>query len=164
MVKKTGPGRPSKLQLMERAKKQIIADIENHSQRLNKRVFSEADIKDLLAKYQVDQVLYTSTRLKDFTGFLVDQNILNEINVDVPFDSGKMKKYTLGEVSEYEIALSIQSGSYLSHYSAKYWHSLIENIPQVIYTNKEQSRKPQYASDLSQENLDRAFASFWVLI
>jgi hypothetical protein len=39
-----------------------------------------------------------------------------------------------------------------------YLHGLIENIPQTIYTNREQSRKPRYASDLSQENLDRAFA------
>jgi predicted transcriptional regulator of viral defense system len=39
-----------------------------------------------------------------------------------------------------------------------YLHGLIENIPQVIYTNKEQSRKPRYGSDLTQESLDRAFA------
>ncbi len=158
MANKTRLGRPSKLQLMEKAKKQIIADVEDYSQKLNKRVFSEAEINSLLEMYKDDKVLYVTTRLKDFIDFLIDQEILIVVNIDVPFGSGKMKKYTLGEVSEYEIALSIQSGSYLSHYSAMYWHGLIENIPQVIYTNKEQSRKPRYASDLSQENLDRAFS------
>ncbi len=158
MTNKTRPGRPSKLQLMVKAKKQIIADVEDYSQKLNKRVFSEAEINALLEIYKDDQVLYVTTRLKDFIEFLIDQNILIRINIDVPFGSGKTKKYAFGNVSEFEIALSLQAGSYLSHYSAMYQHGLIENIPQVIYTNKEQSRKPRYSSDLSQESLDRAFA------
>jgi len=158
MTNKTRPGRPSKLQLMEKAKKQIIADVENYSQKLNKRVFSEAEINVLLEMYKDDQVLYVTTRLKDFVEFLIDQKIIIRINIDVPFGSGKTSKFAFGDVSEYEIALSLQPGSYLSHYSAMYQHGLIENIPQVIYTNKEQSRKPRYSSDLSQESLDRAFA------
>jgi len=156
--KSKGPGRPSKLQLLERAKKQIIIDIESYSRELNKRVFSEAEINSLLVLYQRDQVLYATTRLKDFIDFLIDQKILIKINIEVPFGSGKTKKYALGDVSELEIALAIQSGSYLSHYSSMYLHELIENIPQVVYANKEQSRKPRYGSDLSQESLDRAFA------
>jgi len=152
------PGRPSKLQLLERAKKQIIIDIENYSQKLNKRVFSEAEIKILLDMYQRNQTLYATTLLKEFVNFLIDQKILTEINIDMPFGNRKTKKYTYRDVSEVEIALAIQSGSYLSHYSAMYLHGLIENIPQVIYTNKEQSIKPRYGSDLSQESLDRAFA------
>jgi len=157
MANKTRPGRPSKMQLMERAKKQIVSDVESYSQKLNKRVFSEAEIGALLDMYQLDQILYATTRLKDFTDFLIDQKILIKIDIDVPFGSGKTKKYAFDKVSEFEVALAIQSGSYLSHYSAMYLHGLIENIPQVIYTNKEQSIKPRYASDLSQENLDRAF-------
>jgi hypothetical protein len=155
--KNKGPGRPSKLQLMEKAKNQIIADIDNYSLKLNKRAFSEAEVSSLLDMYKVDQVLYVTTRLKDFIDFLIDQKILIRINIEVPSGSGKTKKYASGNVSEFEIALSLQSGSYLSHYSAMYLHGLIENIPQVIYTNKEQSRKPRYSSDLSQESLDRAF-------
>jgi hypothetical protein len=157
MANKTRPGRPSKMHLMERAKKQIVSDVESYSQKLNKRVFSEAEIGALLDMYQLDQILYATTRLKDFTDFLIDQKILIKIDIDVPFGSGKTKKYAFDKVSEFEVALAIQSGSYLSHYSAMYLHGLIENIPQVIYTNKEQSIKPRYASDLSQENLDRAF-------
>jgi len=153
-----GPGRPSKLQLMEKAKKQIIADIDNYTLKLNKQVFSEAEVSTLLDMYKVDQVLYVTTRLKEFIDFLIDQEILIRINVDMPSGSGKTKKYASGNVSEFEIALSLQSGSYLSHYSAMYLHGLIENIPQVIYANKEQSKKPRYSSDLSQESLDRAFA------
>ncbi len=158
MASKIRPGRPSKRQLMEKATKQIIADIEDYSQKLNKRVFSEAEINSLLEMYKDDQVLYVTTRLKDFIDFLVDQEILITINIDVPFSSGKMKRYAFKDASEFEIALSIQPGSYLSHYSAMYLHGLIDNIPQIIYTNKEQSRKPRYSSDLSQDNLDRAFA------
>ena len=158
MANKARSGRPSKLLQLERAKKRIITDIESYSEKLNKRVFSEAEINVLLDMYQVDRVLYATTRLKDYIEFLIDQSILARINIDVPFGSGKMKKYVLGEVSEHEIASSIQASSYLSHYSAMYLHGLIENIPQVIYTNREQSKKPRYSSDLSQENLDRAFA------
>lgn len=158
MANKARSGRPSKLLQLARAKKRIIADIESYSEKLNKRVFSEAEINVLLDMYQVDRVLYATTRLKDYIEFLIDKSILARINIDVPFGSGKMKKYVLGEVSEHEIASSIQASSYLSHYSAMYLHGLIENIPQVIYTNREQSKKPRYSSDLSQENLDRAFA------
>jgi hypothetical protein len=156
--KTRGAGRPSKLRLMERAKKQFTGDIETYAQKLNKRVLSEAEVSALLDIYKSDQVLYATTRLKEFIDFLIDQKILIMINIEIPFGSGKAKKYGLGNVSEFEIALSLQSSSYLSHYSAMYLHGLIENIPQVIYTNKEQSRKPRYSSDLTQESLDRAFA------
>lgn len=156
--KTRGAGRPSKLRLMERAKKQFTGDIETYAQKLNKRVLSEAEVSALLDIYKADQVLYATTRLKEFIDFLIDQKILIMINIDIPFGSGKAKKYALGNVSEFEIALSLQASSYLSHYSAMYLHGLIENIPQVIYTNKEQSRKPRYSSDLTQESLNRAFA------
>ncbi len=157
MTKKVKPGRPSKLQLLEKAKKQIISDFEDYSQELNKRVFSDAEINRLLDMYKRDQVLYVTIRLKDFINYLIDRKILITISIDVPFGSGKMKRYAFGDVSEFEVALAIQPKAYLSHYSAMYLHGLIDNIPQVIYTNKEQSKKPRYAADLSQDNLDRAF-------
>lgn len=143
---------------MEKAKNQIIADVEGYSEKLNKRIFSETEINALLEIYKNDQVLYVTTRLKDFIEFLIDQKILTRVNIVIPFGSGKTSKYALGDVSEYEIALSLQPGSYMSHYSAMHLHGLIENIPRVIYANKEQSRKPRYSSNLTQESLDRAFS------
>ena len=151
-------GRPSKLQLTKRAKEQFINDIESYSLKLNKRVFSKTEISVLLNMYKADQVLCATTTLKKYIDYLIEQKILFEIHIDTPFGSGKIKKYAKVNVSEFEVALSLQSGSYLSHYSAMYLHGLTENIPQTIYTNKEQSKKPRYGAGLTQENLDRAFS------
>jgi len=43
-----------------------------------------------------------------------------------------IKKYLFGDVSNYEIALSINKGSYLSHYIAMFLHGLTDNIPKKI--------------------------------
>ncbi len=158
MTRHKQPGRPTKQEVMERAKKQIMAGLDNLGQRLNRRVFLERDIKKLLNLYQKEGVLHTAIRLKEFKEFILENNLLTEVEVEVPFGSGKQVKYTLGEVSEFEIALSIRSGSYLSHYSAIYLHGLTDNIPQVIYINKEQSKKPKPKGVMLQENLDRAFS------
>ena len=56
----------------------------------------------------------------------------------------KVTRYisTYVKVSPYEIALSLLSNSFLSHYSALYVHDLTINNPKEIYINREQSKKP----------------------
>ena len=61
--------------------------------------------------------------------------------------------------SRYQIALSIRSGSYLSHGTAASLHSLIDIDAAITYVNKEQSPKRSNSS-LSQEAIDRAFLRF----
>src|SRR5699024_6037270 len=64
------------------------------------------------------------------------------------------------EVSPYEIALSLLSNSFLSHYSALYVHDLTINNPKDIYINREQSKKPvnKENAKLTQRKVDYAFS------
>ena len=42
-------------------------------------------------------------------------------------------RYAWGEVSFYELILSLKLKSYFSHYTAMYFHGLTEQIPKAIY-------------------------------
>ena len=74
----------------------------------------------------------------------------------------KITRYisTYAEVSPYEIALSLLSNSFLSHYSALYVHDLTINNPKEIYINREQSKKPRNEENakLTQRKVDYAFS------
>ncbi|MGS4180402.1 hypothetical protein ACEUUV_11900, partial [Staphylococcus pseudintermedius] len=63
-------------------------------------------------------------------------------------------------VSPYEIALSLLSRSFLSHYSGLYVHDLTLNNPKDIYINKEQSKKPRDSNNakLTQGKVNYAFS------
>ena len=69
-------------------------------------------------------------------------------------------RYLWGEASVYEVALSLRGGSYLSHATAIYFHGLTTQIPRTVYSNKEQSTKPESKGRLTQEAIDRAFKNY----
>jgi hypothetical protein len=64
-----------------------------------------------------------------------------------------------GNPSPYAIAVTLRSGSYLSHASAVFIHGLSDELPKTIYVNKEQSAKPFRQPHLTQEAIDRAFSN-----
>ena len=59
----------------------------------------------------------------------------------------------------YHYAVSLRNGTYLSHSSSINILGLTQQIPKVIYVNKEQSPKKQSLSPLTQEAIDRAFSN-----
>jgi hypothetical protein len=60
----------------------------------------------------------------------------------------------------FDVALSLRPRSYVSHGSAVFLHGLNDQIPKTVFVNQEQSQKESPTkSSLSQESLDRAFAS-----
>lgn len=93
------------------------------------------------------------------------QNVLKlftEIEIYSEKKGEKITRYisTYTEVSPYEIALSLLSNSFLSHYSALYIHDLTINNPKEIYINREQSKKPlnKENAKLTQRKVDYAFS------
>lgn len=93
------------------------------------------------------------------------QNVLQlftEIEIYSEKKGEKVTRYisTYTEVSPYEIALSLLSNSFLSHYSALYVHDLTINNPKDIYINREQSKKPVNKDNakLTQRKVDYAFS------
>jgi len=145
--------RLNRFQVLQHVKPLIIKFLKNES----KNIFSFSDLTDILQKNREAWTLPKKTSSKEFIDFLVARKILNEVKIELP--NSTLIKYCYGEPSIYDIALSINKNSYLSHYTAVFLHGLTENIPKTIYTNTEQSRKffgPKL--DLSQENIDKAFA------
>lgn len=90
-----------------------------------------------------------SLRIADFTSASEDASYRS------------ITRYAWGDVSPYQLGLSLKSDSYLTHASALYLHGLSDQIPKTIYVNREQSAKPQRSPDainLSQASIARAFA------
>ncbi|ANO49983.1 type IV toxin-antitoxin system AbiEi family antitoxin domain-containing protein [Woeseia oceani] len=70
-----------------------------------------------------------------------------------------ISRYAFGSISIMELAASLKSNAYLSHWSAANIHSLSQLRSPTIYVNKEQSKKPPPKGPLSQAAIDRAFAN-----
>lgn len=69
------------------------------------------------------------------------------------------KRLVTSKATALEVALSLRSGSYLSHATAVFIHGLTNEIPRTVYANKEQSEKPRPDGELTQASIDRAFAN-----
>ncbi len=60
--------------------------------------------------------------------------------------------------SQYHYAVSLRNGTYLSHSSAINILGLTQQVPNIIYVNKEQSPKKQSIGPITQDSIDRAFS------
>lgn len=132
---------------------------------LPKRVFTRAELTQLLYansdRLDAPRTLSTTR----FITFLEEQGSLKHIEInpaprekttDTVYKS--FKRYVWGIASPLEMALSLRSGSYLTHASAVFLHALTDQLPKTAYANKEQSPKPSGGS-LTQQAIDRAFAN-----
>lgn len=77
--------------------------------------------------------------------------------ISEPYKS--FKRLVTAKATALEVALSLRSGSYLSHATAVFIHGLTNEIPRTVYANKEQSEKPRPEGELTQAGIDRAFAN-----
>lgn len=145
-----------------------------------RRVFSAYELNAILDQYRSDLEAPISLTLPRFAKYLERIGRLrSEFVYRIPTDYVKVASQELGfdaipplhagsrgihryvweQASEYEIALSLRPGSYLSHATAIFMHALTEQIPRTIYVNKEQSPKPAPGGKLNQSAIDRAFNS-----
>ena len=108
--------RPNRLETMIQNKNYIIKKLEE----LNQNILSINDIGIFFNQEVKNAIgLPQSTTRSEFLSFLIDNEIIREITIKLP--NRIMKKYTFGNVSNYEIALSINKNSYLSHYTAMFY-------------------------------------------
>jgi|JI10StandDraft_1071094.scaffolds.fasta_scaffold183024_2 hypothetical protein len=68
-------------------------------------------------------------------------------------------RFTYGEPTSLDLALSLRSSGYLSHGSAVFLHGLNDQVPRTVFLNVEQSVKPAGKGKLTQEALNRAFSN-----
>ena len=107
-------------------------------------ILNRSSIIKIVKDFKEDKKIKPSATLSKFINIIIEQleyfkpiKILNELKGEV------VTRYiaTYTEVSQYEIALSLLSNSFLSHYSALYANNLTINNPKDIYINREQSKK-----------------------
>lgn len=123
-------------------------------------VYSRVSLIALLNDLKERKLISKSTKYNHFVQYLINElEILERIKVDLPNDK-KTERYVISKlnVHPFEIALSLNPGAYISHYSALFIHDLTHNVPKDIYINREQTSKPKNLDNmLTQKKIDYAF-------
>jgi hypothetical protein len=130
-------------------------DITGYFDGLPQKVFKRSEIDTILSENKEFWRLRSSTTVSQFIEFLIAGTRLRRIRLEFPHRN--MIRYSWGEASDYELAASLAQNSYFTHYTAVYLHELTEQVPNAIYLNSEQSRKPPSQDGLTQEGIDNAF-------
>lgn len=146
--------RPNRFQLMKRKSKLI----KKAFKQMKRQVFSIPDLQKVFRNKRDDWNLPAKTKTEEFINHLLENQVIEAVKVKLPREE-ELSKYIVGEPSLFELALSIKSRSYLSHYSAMFLHDLTDNVPKVIYTNTELKKSGTKSSGkLEQANINRAFS------
>jgi predicted transcriptional regulator of viral defense system len=122
-----------------------------------KHVFSPTEIMSLIARVRGEYSFPRSLSDRKFQRSLFDSGVLKKISLVATY-SFETTRYHFGPFCDYELALSLKPGAYLSHGTAAHLHNLIDQEPQTIYVNKEQSPKNSKGT-LTQAAIHRAFAN-----
>lgn len=125
----------------------------------SRSVFSRVSLNEFLNELKEELIISKTTKYTHFVEHLVSEGILERIKIETP--NLKTERFVAQKLNihPFEIALSINPGSYLSHYSALFVHELTHNIPKDIYINREQTPKPKNTSNaLTQKKIDYAFS------
>ena len=129
--------------------------IEEHFESASIRVYSLADLNDVLQQHRHAWQLPKNTSRRKFLDFLLERTKLHVIGLSSE-TYGQITRYAWGETTPYAIGLSLKRNSYLSHGTAVLLHGLTEQIPKIVYVNHEQSTKPKPGRSLTQASIDRA--------
>ena len=131
--------------------------ISKYFKQLKEKIYTPEDIQKIFNSNREEWRLLRSTKIGDFIKFIIENKLVKEIAIQMPNNTAK-KRYIQEKVSIYKVALSIDTNTFLSHYTALYLHNLTDNIIKDIYTNKELTKKTVRVNKLIQENIDRAFS------
>ena len=128
---------------------------------LPKRILSKQDMVNLFSKVSYE-LSRTGKELQGvsnskFIEMLLKQEVFKAVSLKSPYGNAPVR-YSYGDISLYELALSIHRLSYLCHGTAAFLHGLTKKRPPTIYINREQSSKPRSHAKLTQDGLDMAFS------
>ncbi|RJR50438.1 MAG: hypothetical protein C4576_05675 [Desulfobacteraceae bacterium] len=141
----------SRMAMLKNAKAAIHAVFD----RLPQAALKGSDIEGILEQNRRKWQLSDWTTTYEFLQFMLEESKLRMVRFEFP--GRTVLRYTWGDASIYEMALSLRGESYFSHQTAIYLHGLTEEVPKTIYLNSEQTPKPQSSENLSQSGIDRAF-------
>jgi predicted transcriptional regulator of viral defense system len=132
------------------AKADIVKAIEGAS----RKIWTKEQLNELMRENAQFWRLAKNQSVIGFIEFLVRDTQLKQATLTFP--NRKVIRYIWGEASVFELSLTVYPNVYLSHYAAVYLHGLTEQIPKIVYVNKEQPYQSK-GSDLQQERIDLAF-------
>lgn len=153
MSKPSTRGRPSFLKIAH-------PDISGYFEQSAQKIYTYSDLaKILVARRQVWR-LSEGTTVKKFIEFLLENTKFRFIYLESESHetARPILRYSWGSVSPLVLGASLISGAYFSHGTAVFLHALTDQLPNVIYVNKEQSAKPISRGSLSQRGIDNAFS------
>jgi hypothetical protein len=134
-------------------------EIKTHLDTLGTKIYSPRRIEEIFASNWDLWRLPPRMRMPDLLTHLIENSELREIVLTSPNYDKKYVRYAWGEVSVYQLSLSLRPRSYLSHHSAMYLNNLTEVPSRTLYVNCEQSPKHQDEASLEQRLIALAFKS-----
>ena len=135
------------------------ADILRHFDAAPQKVYLQSEIAKVLSENRAFWRLAQRTNTSQFLEYLLHTGRLKEHKLKSEEYQKVVTRYSWGDASVYALATSLAKTAYLSHGTAVFLHGLTDLIPKTLYLNIEQSIKQAPTGRLTQESLDRAFAS-----
>src|SRR5262245_21970320 len=106
-----------------------------------RRVFTLTQLSEILHPNREKWHLPPNFSTEEFVTLLEKNGELRRVTLKSP-DYSALKRYVWGNVSTYQVALSVKKGAFLSHGTAAFLHDITDQLPTTIYVNVEQSPKP----------------------
>jgi hypothetical protein len=132
-------------------------DIVEFFEKAGRHVYRPGDLKRIVQQHRDSWRLAQAFTANQFIEFLLQKTALRKVVLTSEQYSNETR-FIWHAASDYEVALSLKTNSYLSHGTAVFLHALNDQLPATIYVNHEQSAK-QSSGTLSQAAVDRAFKS-----
>lgn len=138
----------------------IVAEsrIKSFFKEATRKVYNKEQLAEVLDKNRALWNLPFSMYPDKFIEKLLSSEILLKREISFNGFIGKKERYIVSDASVFQVAISMISKSYLSHFSAVYLHGLTNQIPKTIYISFEQSKKNYVDRELEQPAIDAAFA------
>jgi hypothetical protein len=135
----------------------------------NVRIWGRRELQELQRRLTDERLIPRSTSLEGLEAVLTERGKLRRLELRPVLDANQddegsskrrpFRRLVWGDVSTFEIALSLRPRSYLSHGSAMVLNELAGNFNDRVFVNQEQTPKPPPTGILTQESVDRAFRS-----
>jgi len=120
-----------------------------------RRVFGLNALTAFLEEHRKDAKLPTSVPRSQLIDFLTPEGLRV---VRLRSSTGQtLTRYAWRDASDFGIALSVFNKLYLCHLSAMVLHDLTDQVPSMMYVNREQSPK-SFDANLTQRGIDLAFS------
>ncbi len=140
---------------MESKKEYEITYLKDILLKINHPILMQSEFNSIIKENRL-----SSSSIKSLKKKLLEVGIIKDVTLRSD-DYKDVERIAIPSLnpSPYHYAASLRNGTYLSHSSAMNILGLTQQIPKIIYINKEQSPKKKSLDPLTQESIDRAFSN-----